>query len=118
MASRLAYLRIVLSIGPFVARGSLLLQQPVRTRLGHVQAGDQLKVADVRRPHFVAKLQSARPNPEVRERNADTFGLALAADLSGAESDRNGHRLDGYTREQLVKESLPFSRGVRLCWRG
>jgi hypothetical protein len=36
-----------------------------------------------------------------------TFGLALAVDLSGAESDRYRYRLDGNASEQLVKKALP-----------
>jgi hypothetical protein len=74
--------------------------------LDHVQAGDQLKVSDVRRSHSVAKFEGTHPYQQIRKRDADTFGPALAVDLSGTKGDRNRYRLDGYTHEQLVKEAL------------
>src|SRR5471030_2597286 len=86
-------------------------RQPVyglaRLKLNDAQAGDQLEVADVCRSHSVSKLHCARSYQQIRKRNADTLGLALAVDLSGTNGDRDRDRLDGNTGQQLVKETLP-----------
>ena len=102
----------------FHATRAFVVTPQLQLKLDHVQARDQLKVPDVGRPHSIAEFQSTCPISKSDSGMRTPLAWALAVDLSGAEGDRNGHRLDGYTREQLVKESLPFSRGVRLCWRG
>jgi hypothetical protein len=61
-----------------------------------------LKVTDVRGANSIAEFQSAGPD----QRNSNTLGLALAVDLSGPESNRDGDRLDGNAGQQLVKKAL------------
>src|ERR1035437_9776411 len=75
-----------------------------RLKLDHVQAGDKLKVANVGGPYAGAQFQGADPDKKVRKRDAHTFRLALAVDLSGTESDRNRDWLDGDAGQEVVKE--------------
>jgi hypothetical protein len=65
-----------------------------RLKLDNIQAGDEFEVANIGCSHSVTKLQSARPDQQIREGNADSLASALSVDLSGAERDGDSHRLD------------------------
>ena len=54
-----------------------------------------MKVADIGRPHTIAKLQCTRPDEQIGQRDADALRVALVIDLSGAQCNRHGYRLDG-----------------------
>jgi hypothetical protein len=49
-----------------------------------LQTWDLLEVADVGRSQPVAEFQGARPDRQIRSRNADATRLAPAIDLFGA----------------------------------
>src|SRR5579884_1115684 len=78
----------------------------------NVQAGDELEVADVGGPDAIAELEGTDPDEQIGKRDTDPARLALSVDLAGAESDGDGHRLDGASGEQIVEETLPAVAAV------
>src|ERR1017187_1246324 len=72
-----------------------------------LQAGDHLEVAKVGGSHAVAEFQCGHPDQQIRQREADAFGLILAVDLPGAQRDRYGDGMDGQSREQLLNKLVP-----------
>src|ERR1700756_4426888 len=56
------------------------------------QAGDLLEVAKIGRSHGVAEFERRYAYQKIGKRNADSAGLILAVDLSGAQCDGHGDR--------------------------
>ena len=78
-----------------------------------LQVVNLLEVTYVSRPNPIAEFQCGDSDRQVRERDANSAGLALAIDLAGSERDPHRDRLDRHTGQQLIKEPLASIAALR-----
>jgi hypothetical protein len=72
----------------------------------NVQAVNLLEVTDIGGPDPITELKSRDSNRQIRERDADTLGLAQAIDPSGPDRDPDCYGLDWHAGQQFVEEPL------------
>ena len=77
------------------------------SELDDAESRDELKVTDVGGTHSIPEFESADPDQQIRERNADTPRLESARRSVPPGAQWDCHWLDGDTRQQFVEESLP-----------
>jgi hypothetical protein len=74
-----------------------LLEASVRLHSFHAEAGDLLKVPEISGRHRIAEFKGCGSDQDVREREAVSLGLQGSIDLSGSESGRDRHWMNGHS---------------------